>query len=410
EHHGVAAAQDLDDIGLAEFVRRRLARGPRPGTAWGMASLGIVAGGGTAGGRGTAGRCVVGCSLIAGVGSRGARRTASGSAGDRVAHAGCTVDIVGLTGGADSCAHARGNGSVIVRLLAVIGTAARRCIVSGGASYAGAHAGCAADARRLAGRAQRRAHARGNGSVSVRPLAGIGTAASRCIVSGSAGDRVAHAGCTVDVIGLTGGTHSRAHTRGYGGIMLRVLILIRIGGRGSLAGIGLRGGLGGSRFVDRCVRSIRIAMQRHPLLFGGGLGAILNVLLGVSDPGVRFHVRGPGKRRGRLVQLGCDVACLLLGSGLVTRISVDHDHFPSQTVPGAPVAMRAVTVRRTRQSLMRAVIGERMNGWTVILTWPSDRQQPPWNGTAGPVAGGCGHRGCVPTLEPWMKKSPSPSM
>src|SRR5699024_403699 len=92
-----------------------------------------------------------------------------------------------------------------------------------------------------------------------------------------------------------------------------------------------------------------------------------------------------------------DVACLLLGSGLVTRISVDHDHFPSQTVPGAPVAMRAVTVRRTRQSLMRAVIGERMNGWTVILTWPSDRQQPPWNGTAGPVAGGCGHRGCAYT-------------
>src|SRR5690625_3867663 len=216
-----------------------------------------------------------GCGRIVGVGCCGARRTASGSAGDRVAHAGCTVDIVGLTG-----------------------------------------------------RTHSRAHARGNGSVIVRPLAGIGTAASRCIVSGSAGDCPAHAGCTVDVVGLSGGADSRAHTRGYGGIKLLVLILVPIGLRGSLAGIGFRGRLGGSRFVDRCVRSIRIAMQRHPLLFGGGLGAILNVLLGVSDPGVRFHVRGPGKRRGRLVQLGCDVACLLLGSGLVTRISVDHDHFP----------------------------------------------------------------------------------
>src|SRR5699024_9801902 len=145
--------------GLAEFVRRRLARGPLPGTAWGMASLGIVAGGGTAGGRGAAGRCVAGCSVLAGVGSRGARRTASGSAGDRVAHARCTVDIVGFAGGAASRAHARGNGSVIVR-----------------------------------------------------PLAGIGTAARRRTASRSAGDCVAHAGCTVDVVGLSGGADSRAHT------------------------------------------------------------------------------------------------------------------------------------------------------------------------------------------------------
>src|SRR5699024_6612385 len=270
-----------------------------------------------------------------------------------------TVDIVGVTGGADSRAHTGGNGSVISL---------------------------------------------------VRPLVGIGTAVSSRIVSGSAGDCVAHTGCTVDIVGLTGGADSRAHTGGCGGIMLLGLILIRIGRRGSLAGIGLRGRLGGSRFVDRCVRSIRIAVQGHALLLGGGLGAILNVLLGVSDPGVRFHVRGPGKRRGRLVQLGCDVACLLLGSGLVTRISVDHDHFPSQTVPGAPVAMRAVTVGRTRQPLMRAGIGDGMNGWTVIPTRPSDRQQPPGTGTPRPVAGGCGHRGCVPTLGPWMKKSPSPSM
>src|SRR5699024_11506617 len=103
----------------------------------------------------------------------GARRTASGSAGDRVAHAGCTVDIVGLTG-----------------------------------------------------RAHSRAHARGNGSVIVRPLAGVGTAASRCLVSGSAGACVAHAGCTVDVVGPTGRAHRRAHTRPYGGIMLLVLILL----------------------------------------------------------------------------------------------------------------------------------------------------------------------------------------
>src|SRR5699024_7373903 len=96
--HGVAAAQDLDHIGLSEFVRRRLARGALPGTARGMTALGIVAGGDTAGGRGAAGGRVAGSSLIAGVGSRGARRTASGSAGDRVAHAGCTVDTVGLTG------------------------------------------------------------------------------------------------------------------------------------------------------------------------------------------------------------------------------------------------------------------------------------------------------------------------
>src|SRR5699024_12406186 len=102
-----------------------------------------------------------------------APRTSSGTAGDRVAHTGCTVVIVGFTGGADSCAHARGNGSVIVR-----------------------------------------------------PLAGIGTAASRCIVSGSAGACVAHTGCTVDVIGLTGRAHRRAHTRPYGGIMLLVLILL----------------------------------------------------------------------------------------------------------------------------------------------------------------------------------------
>src|SRR5699024_5943601 len=120
-----------------------------------------------------------------------------------------TVDIVGVTGGADSRAHTGGNGSVISL---------------------------------------------------VRPLVGIGTAVSSRIVSGSAGDCVAHAGCTVDVIGLTGRAHSRAHTRGYGGIMLLVLILIRIGLRGRLGGIGLRSGLGVSRFVDRCVRSIRIAM------------------------------------------------------------------------------------------------------------------------------------------------------
>src|SRR5699024_10498166 len=154
---------------------------------------------------------------------------------------------------------------------------------------------------------------------------------------------------------------------------------------------------------------IRIAVQGNALLLGGGLGAILNVLLGVSDPGVRFHVRGPGKRRGRLVQLGSDVTCLLLGSGLVTRISVAHDHFPSQTVPGALVAVRAVTVRRSRQSLMRAVIGERMNGWTVILTRACGWQQPPWNGSAGQSRVGGGTAAPCRDWGPGMKNPTSPS-
>src|SRR5699024_411669 len=99
---------------------------------------------------------------------------------------------------------------------------------------------------------------------------------------------------------------------GHGRVLVLVLPLIRLGAWGSFAGFVLLGHLGGSGFVDRCVRSIRIAVQCHALLLGGGLGTILNVLLGISDPGVRFHVRGPGKRRGCLVQLGCDVACLLL--------------------------------------------------------------------------------------------------
>src|SRR5699024_2421134 len=173
---------------------------------------------------------------------------------------------------------------------------------------------------------------------------------------------------------------------------------------GSLAGIGLRGRLGGSRFVDRCVRSIRIAVQGHALLLGGGLGAILNVLLGVSDPGVRFHVRGPGKRRGRLVQLGGDVACLLLVTWLVIRTSYYPAYFPSLPVPCAPVAVRAVTLRRSRLSLMRAVIGELMNGWTVILTRASGWQQPPWNGSAGQSRVGAGTAAPCLHWGPWMKK------